>query len=60
MGPLETAIEVVLVLFLLGGLVVLCTERRPPRSKYVCEHNDSLCRRYGCPDDPNWKGDGCK
>lgn len=23
----------------------------------VCRHGDVLCDRYGCPDDPNWKGD---
>lgn len=22
-----------------------------------CSHDDPLCRKYGCPDDPNWKGD---
>lgn len=25
--------------------------------RYVCPHDDPLCDKYGCPDDPNWKGD---
>ena len=29
------------------------------RRNDLCQHDDPLCRRYGCPDDPNWKGDGC-
>lgn len=24
---------------------------------FVCPHNDRLCDRYGCPDDPDWRGD---
>jgi hypothetical protein len=25
---------------------------------FVCPHDgDYLCRKYGCPDDPSWKGD---
>lgn len=28
--------------------------------EFECTHNDSLCSKFGCPDDPNWKGDGCK
>lgn len=31
-----------------------------PREPFECPHDDSLCRKYGCPDDPNWHGDGCK
>ena len=31
-----------------------------PPEPFECTHNDSLCDKYGCPDDPNWKGDGCK
>jgi hypothetical protein len=25
--------------------------------KYVCTHDDPLCKQYGCPDDPGWIGD---
>ncbi len=36
--------------------------KEPPRfnptdRKYVCSHDDPLCDRYGCLDDPNWAGD---
>jgi hypothetical protein len=24
---------------------------------FTCPHGDYLCDKYGCPDDPNWKGD---
>lgn len=24
----------------------------------VCKHSDPLCNKYGCPDDPDWMGDG--
>lgn len=33
---------------------------------FTCPHKgpdgkqDPLCRKYGCPEDPAWKGDGCK
>jgi hypothetical protein len=27
------------------------------RKRFECPHDDYLCARYGCPDDPNWKGD---
>lgn len=23
----------------------------------TCPHNDPLCTKYGCPDDPKWRGD---
>ena len=26
------------------------------RNRVGCEH-DYLCAKYGCPDDPSWKGD---
>ena len=26
------------------------------RRNDLCRH-DALCRKYGCPDDPNWRGD---
>ncbi len=29
------------------------------RRNNLCRHDDPLCRKYGCPDDPSWKGDGC-
>lgn len=35
-------------------------KRKPKPAPKKCLHNDPLCRRYGCPDDPTWKGDGCK
>jgi hypothetical protein len=29
-----------------------------PSRPFVCPHdNDPLCRKYGCPDDPEWRGD---
>jgi len=31
--------------------------QREPVNRYVCPHNDYLCDKYGCPDDPNWTGD---
>lgn len=32
---------------------------------YVCKcvypvGTINLCKKWGCPDDPNWKGDGCR
>lgn len=27
------------------------------RRNGLCRHDDPLCRRYGCPDDPSWRGD---
>jgi hypothetical protein len=39
------------------GLHARSTQRGP----FKCPHGDDLlCRKYGCPDDPNWKGDGCR
>lgn len=29
------------------------------RFRTRCEHGDALCRRYGCPTDPAWRGNGC-
>lgn len=26
-------------------------------ARFTCPHNDYLCDKYGCPDDPNWRGD---
>lgn len=34
--------------------------KEPQPEPFECNHADSLCNQYGCPDDPNWKGDGCK
>jgi len=35
--------------------------KKPAPEKSVCPHvDDPLCRKYGCPDDPSWKGDGCR
>lgn len=40
--------------------------RREPRPPFKCTHvgptgePDRLCQMYGCPDDPNWTGDGCR
>lgn len=25
--------------------------------KFVCTHNNPLCDKFGCPDDPEWRGD---
>lgn len=30
---------------------------RERRERYVCPHQDYLCDKYGCPDDPRWTGD---
>jgi hypothetical protein len=38
------------------------------KEPYVCPHAaeyetvgvPNMCRKYGCPDDPNWRGDGCR
>lgn len=27
------------------------------RKHFECPHDDYLCARYGCPDDPRWTGD---
>lgn len=27
------------------------------RVRFVCPHDDYLCDKYGCPEDPGWKGD---
>lgn len=31
-----------------------CTHRAPNGGQ------DVLCAHFGCPDDPNWRGDGCR
>ena len=40
--------------------------KKEPKVPFVCPHKDPitgtqdrLCRKWGCPDDPDWKGDGC-
>lgn len=27
------------------------------RRNFKCPHDDYLCDKYGCPDDPSWRGD---
>lgn len=27
------------------------------RARFRCPHDDYLCDKYGCPDDPGWRGD---
>lgn len=40
---------------------VQLAERYPPTKPKCCRGNnpDRLCLKFGCPQDPNWKGDGC-
>lgn len=41
---------------------------RVVKAPFVCTHKDftepdkqdRLCAKYGCPGDPNWRGDGCR
>lgn len=37
--------------------IKLDVERAKERERFRCPHNDFLCDKYGCPEDPNWKGD---
>lgn len=33
-------------------------EQREQLERFTCPHEgDYLCDKYGCPDDPNWRGD---
>jgi hypothetical protein len=42
--------------------------RREPEPPFVCPHTEmyealgvtDLCHKHGCPDDPKWRGDGCR
>jgi len=38
-------------------------KRRKKKEPFVCPHKglgSELCKKYGCPDDPDWHGDGCR
>lgn len=32
-------------------------ERAKRAERFRCPHDDYLCDKYGCPNDPTWKGD---
>lgn len=55
-------IAATLILTLGAILVVVRPGSSTPSASpepFECPHgpNNLLCRRYGCPDDPDWKGD---
>lgn len=35
----------------------LAREFEHRRARFRCPHDDYLCDKYGCPDDPSWAGD---
>lgn len=57
--------QAILALLFVLLLISLCRPRpgrvvkQTPPEPARCDHNDVLCARYGCPYEPDWKGDGC-
>jgi hypothetical protein len=67
MADLILTVAGLLLLFAIGLQLGRARKDRAEKTvkstlSFKCTHgpNNLLCKMYGCPDDPDWRGDGCK